>query len=136
MLTVLLALSCRDPDGINHAPSLSAAWLSPPSPTVTDRIRVVTSTHDRDGDPVSVLVTWDINGQRLTGGPVLESTHFSKGDRVAAVVVPVDGRDAGAAAATTAVVVANSPPSLSGVTVSPAVPVRGEDALHLSLIHI
>ncbi len=129
MLTILLMLSCRDTRGINRAPSLSAAWLTPPRPTAGDRIRAVTSATDPDGDALFFEVTWEINGQLVAEGAVLEAGGLIRGDRVSAIVVPWDGRDVGDAVATSPVVVVNSPPSLSGVTLSPEAPVRGVDDL-------
>ncbi|MFT5679932.1 MAG: hypothetical protein ACI8RZ_000837 [Myxococcota bacterium] len=129
MLMILLMMSCRDTRGLNRAPSLSAVWLTPPAPTASDRIRAVTSAEDPDGDSLSFQVTWEINGLRVEGESVLDPAWLSKGDRVTALVVPWDGRDVGNAVATSPVLVVNSPPSLSGVTLSPAAPIRGTDDL-------
>ncbi len=105
----------------NSLPSVSGVTISPSSPTVSDDISCSYSFTDADGDGDSSTVAWTIGGTTVgTGATLLAGTH-AKADVVTCTVTPHDGTDAGTPVATT-VVVANSAPSISAVSITPTGP--------------
>lgn len=67
---------------------------------------------DPDGDTVSFLYHWKINGddQPWIEGPVLSGDQFAKGDRISLTVVPFDGEVEGQSYHGQEFVIPNAPP--------------------------
>ncbi len=93
--------------------------LVPAVPTVKTEIQAIVS-----GAPV-VTFRWEKNGQVLPGETAdkLAAFQCAKGDRITATVT------AGAESAVATVLVGNSPPEVTGVTLSPQYIYRGVDII-------
>jgi hypothetical protein len=101
----------------NTAPVASGVAISPAAPTVADTLDCSYLLFDADGDADASTIEWTVGGASVGTGASLAS-GFVSGDEVVCTVTPDDGEDAGAAEAAS-VVIGNSFPSVSGVTISP-----------------
>lgn len=95
---------------INNAPPVvNNASILPARASSADSLTVEAFTRDADGDPVSVEVTWFVDGTEVATGPEL-ADGFTRGASVEAEVVPDDGEDTGAPYRTDAITIDNGPP--------------------------
>lgn len=98
--------------------------------TVNSTIVSNVSATDADGDPISYLYQWFVNGVAAPGqtGAAL-SGAFSMGDQVYVRVTPTDGTLTGLALNSNTTTIGNSVPSLSSVSIaSVGNPAYGTDA--------
>ena len=113
----------------NSAPWVAAAHLDPAAPTTTDDLTVVVdSVEDPDGDLVDVTVRWTVDGRAVGTGPTLDASRTSRGQRVEATVIPFDGEVNGTPFTVGPVVIANTPPVMTSVALTPST-VRTGDTL-------
>lgn len=104
----------------NSAPVLVSADLSTYAPTENDTITVTLgAATDADGDSISYGYEWYVDGSLVTTSTELPSDKFGKGDSIYVVVTPWDGFDSGSPVASAVATAANTPPTLSSVTLSP-----------------
>ncbi|MFK7931253.1 MAG: hypothetical protein AB8H79_23925 [Myxococcota bacterium] len=116
---------------VNTAPIVDSVALSPTSPMTNDVVSAAVESSDLDMDTVSYAFEWSVNGTVVAGasGPSLDgASYFDKGDTVSVSVTPSDDALSGAALASTAVTVINSPPSLPEVAIDPTWTFGDEDA--------
>jgi hypothetical protein len=110
---------------VNTPPSLASATLAPAAPRAADTLTCVASGwSDDDGDPESVSYAWDVGGTPVGSGPTLAGA-FVTGDRVTCTATPHDGIDSGPGV-TSSVTIANTPPAVTAVTLSPGSPRTGD----------
>ncbi len=105
----------------NTPPTLVSADLSPTNPSISD---VLTCTPlgpaDLDGDAVGYVYQWYTNGLPVgTGVNTLAAPDFGSGDSVQCEITPDDGDDLGVPVLSNLVVVGNTPPTLTSVTLAP-----------------
>jgi hypothetical protein len=109
----------------NSPPILTDVALSPDPATETDILTCTPgSTSDADGTTgFTYTYAWSVEGADPgeTSGE-LDGTSFNKGDTVACAVTPNDGTDDGETVSSNAVIVENTPPSITDVTISPSRP--------------
>jgi hypothetical protein len=118
----------------NALPSLSGATLSATAPREKDTLTVTPlGAADLDGDKVGTSVQWEVNGRVVTTGPSLTGASFKKGDSIVAIVTPNDGLADGTPVRSPAATVANTPPVVTSVTLSPN-PVTTEKTLTASVV--
>jgi hypothetical protein len=113
----------------NTPPQISQVSLAPADPRVADTLVASTTVSDADGDPVSLTHAWYVNGVLYAlgaGNTFAVGAAAQKGDTIHVRVTPTDGTDLGTPMDSEQVVVANTPPSLSSVSISPADPEVGE----------
>lgn len=117
----------------NTAPVVSSLTLSPAVPLTDDILTAAVVSSDADGDSVSHTYSWTVDGVSTgtTTSSLDGSTWFDKGQTVAVTVTPADGTDTGAPV-TASVVIGNSAPELSSVSLSPST-VYTNDTLVASL---
>ncbi len=102
----------------NSAPSITSVTVSPTSPSTSDTLTCSYSGYsDADGDSDASTYAWTVDGAAAGSGSTLGAT-LSSGDVVVCTVTPHDGTDAGAALSDS-VSVANTPPEVDSVTLSP-----------------
>jgi len=101
-------------DDSNRPPTVGKVTLSPADPRTNDSISVVADGSDPDGDNISFVYQWIVNGQEVLGeiGETLPSSRFKHGDMVAVGVIPHDDTDKGDAKRSAAIEIKNSPPEL------------------------
>ncbi|MDP2311291.1 MAG: hypothetical protein Q8P41_00185 [Pseudomonadota bacterium] len=108
---------------VNTPPEVAAATLSPTDPDTDATLTATVATSDLDGDSVTVSYAWYVNGGLVGSGVTLDGSafesSFQSGDSVYVVVTPNDGEEDGAPYTSAAVVVANTLPVLTGVTLTP-----------------
>jgi len=99
----------------NALPTLSDFAITPTSPTASDSIQASGTTYDADGDSVSVIYEWYVDGVlNLETGPTLASSEFTKGQTIYAVGTPDDGVDSGIAVTSDTLTVLNTEAVVSG----------------------
>ena len=115
---------------LNTAPSYEWVEMTPVPASTGDTIHCSPwGFTDADGDEDHSEIIWDINGG-VAGIASSLSWGFSGGDTVSCTVVPNDGYDEGEAITRTQTI-GNSPPSITGVSISPPDPTI-DDTLHCS----
>ncbi|MEC8023128.1 MAG: hypothetical protein VX223_04290, partial [Myxococcota bacterium] len=114
----------------NSAPTVATVSISPDTPqSNTPLTCTVGSVSDADGDAVSFVWEWRVDGEVVADavGESLPVMFFERGDSVTCAVAPTDGTDTGTVIQSDAVLITNTPPSASGVTVTPSLPGTGDD---------
>jgi hypothetical protein len=112
----------------NTAPTLGGVTLDPPVPTeLVEVLAVPTDPFDLDDDFISYTYDWYVNDARVSGGPVLDGSDFERGDEVYVVMTPQDGTDVGGPQTSATVIVGNSPPVITDVTIGPDEPGSADD---------
>jgi len=110
---------------INSPPEALDVTISPSVPTTVSDLTVAYSYSDEQQDPEEgTTITWYKNGEPLleyANTMTVPASVTSKGDVFSVGIVPKDGMDAGEEV-TKDVVVANSPPSVTGVAITPIQP--------------
>ncbi len=115
---------------VNTPPTQPKIRLLPDAPRVTDvlRVRIVEAARDVDGDALSYLYRWEVDG---APAPLAHSVSeapagtFRKGQRVTVTVSAWDGENEGEASSASRTV-SNSPPEGLGVAIAPEAPRTGE----------
>lgn len=106
---------------VNTAPSVGSVELTPPlgteaTPLTCTAIDVV----DPDNDPVTVDVSWVVNGQAIVANtPTLTGAYFNAGDTVSCVLTPSDALADGVPTTSNSVYIENTPPVVSDLVVYP-----------------
>lgn len=102
----------------NAPPSIVSAAIAPVPARVADTLTCSWIGYsDPEGDPDMSYATWTVNGTSAGTGTTLAGA-FVKGDTVACNVTPFDGASTGTTVSTSTVI-ANTPPVVSGVTITP-----------------
>ncbi len=102
----------------NTAPSITAVTLGPDPATAADTLTCsYTGYSDADGDADASSYAWTIDGVSAGSGSTIAS-GFSRGDTVRCTVTPWDGYDGGTTAYAE-LVIDNTPPEVSSVSVAP-----------------
>ena len=105
----------------NSAPSISSVTVSPDPAIPSDTLLCSYSGYsDPDGDADASTYAWDVNGTGAGSASTL-SGAFVGGDVVTCTVTPSDGSDSGSPLSD-AVVIGNTPPEVTAVSISPASP--------------
>jgi len=105
----------------NTAPVVGAAFITPSSPGTDSVLTASASTTDADGDSVSVVYDWYVDGTFVSSGSsTLDgATAFDKGQSVYVEATPDDGTDFGTAVSSSVVTVGNTAPEITTVAISP-----------------
>ena len=114
----------------NTLPTLGGVRLDP-SPAFEDSAlrAVVEGADDVDGDALSFVYAWLVNGAAVSGvlGDSLTGADFNKGDSVVVRATVSDPVGAGGSAESSALTIANSLPTAPVVSISPAEAVEGDE---------
>jgi hypothetical protein len=103
----------------NAAPVVSSVAISPLSPAVSDDLVCTYSFTDPDGDPDQSQMSWEVNsGSVPYYGNILPAGVAATGDTATCIVVANDGSMDGNTDSAS-VVIGNSTPVASNVTISP-----------------
>ncbi len=114
---------------LNTPPTATVNLTANPSPaTVNSTLSCATTTHDDDGDTVTVTRYWTRNGTTIPSqtGTSLGAGNFASGRTIRCVVTPNDGTTLGAPVTSNAIVIENSPPVVTTVTLSDLRPFETE----------
>lgn len=108
---------------LNTPPSITSADLDGSSVDESSTLTCSASGwSDADGDAEGYSYSWTADGTEVSTSATITGADFSKGQSLVCTVTPDDGEDTGTALSTAAVVVDNSAPVLSGVTLSDTSP--------------
>ena len=114
---------------LNSAPSLEGATIAPAEPRGDSTLTcTAVGAADIDGDPVTTTATWNVDGREVGEHASLDSSSFSKGQQVRCTLTPTDGEDVGAPVTSAAVTIANTPPLLGAISMTPS-PARTADTI-------
>lgn len=99
----------------NTAPAVASVTITPDPATSSDVLTAgVGALTDIDGDTVTPLYAWTVDGVPAGDGALLEPAGFARDASVVVTVTPTDGTDEGAALASAAVSIGNSAPAFTG----------------------
>ena len=115
--------------GNNGPPVIISAKILD-SPLMLDSpVKVQIEAEDPDREAVSFRYQWYVDGAALAGqtSPTLAPEYLRRGQMVSVEIVPADGAQTGKAYRTATVEVGNTPPKISGITVTPLPIVIGEN---------
>jgi hypothetical protein len=119
------------PPGPGPAPPVvDSATITPALPSTNTVLTADVTSHDPDGDAVTLLYQWAGNGVDLTGatGPTLDLAAVGNGDHGDVVTVTVrgtDGAHVGPPVTTAPVTVQDTPPTAT-VALAPTAPATGD----------
>lgn len=105
---------------LNRAPAASALTVLPSSPTTSDNLEAIFAASDPDGDTVIVTIRWYRNGSEvvaLKNSKIIPASVTTLDDEWYFTVLPSDGYENGPLATSNKVVIRNSPPRISSVSV-------------------
>ncbi len=113
----------------NALPVIVDVSLAPVAPTTDDRLTVTVTVDEPDSDTLTYTHSWFVNGSPVgvVGDTLDGATHFDKHDVVAVEVTVDDGRGGADTVRSTDVLVGNTAPAGTAVSLSPAAPRTGED---------
>ena len=106
----------------NSPPSVDAAPVLGPDPAYEGDTLTCTAgvTSDDDGDSVTSSYSWMVNGAAVAAtATTLGSTFFNSGDSVYCLQTPNDGLTDGTAVPSNTVVITNTAPTVSAVSITP-----------------
>ena len=104
----------------NSAPTITSVRMSPDPPTRgTGSSAVVSGASDPDGDSPTLSYGWYVNGTARSASVSISGTALTRGDEVLLTVIPSDGTTSGASVSAGPATVANSPPTLSSMSIAP-----------------
>ncbi len=114
----------------NAIPQITGVVYTPETPTALTDLRVSASATDPENDPVSLIITWEVNDVAVPGviSDTLTKNYLSRGDSVRAVIVVSDATGTATPYKAMPVVVANAPPMVSAASISPSPPTRAGPA--------
>jgi hypothetical protein len=112
--------TCED-NLINTPPVVSSVDLSPTMATKASTMICTPTMSDVEGQTLGANYSWFVNGA-LQGAEItntLTSANFSRGDTIQCRVIASDGFDDSEPVLSNTVVILNSPPNISSVTLEP-----------------
>jgi hypothetical protein len=110
------ALSDTSPQNLA---TISLAAITPDPIVLNEAVKVMIETHDGHLDQAGFQYQWMVNGYPLRDqtGPTLTPSMLQRGDRVTVDLVPIRGTAQGAHYQTASVVVGNTPPVVSNLSI-------------------
>ncbi len=117
----------------DSAPSGTGVVVSPSSATESSTLTCVPSGYsDADGDAEGWTYVWTADATTVATTATIDGTYFDRDQFVTCKATPYDGEKSGSELDGVGLTIANTPPTLSKVSVLPAHPVHG-DTLTASL---
>ncbi len=107
----------------NSVPTLTSVLLTPDPANVEDTLTCTpVGSTDADGDTVSLVYAWEVNGSSVSGTTSTLSGAFVSGDGVVCIVTPADTTELGTPVTSNTVTIANAAPEIASVTLTPGAP--------------
>ena len=103
----------------NHPPVVRSIVISPNPIVLSSPVSVTVDAQDVDRDPVTLRYRWFANGKFVAeqSTDVMDAKPFKRGDRVTVEVLPSDGKGEGRGLVSAPVIVANTGPMVSSLSV-------------------
>ncbi len=111
----------------NSTPSVDAVSIVPGTARTSDTLTCSASTSDADGDSLTVDYSWEVNGSPVSTSNTLASSMFVKGDTVVCSVEASDGDNYSGFVPSADLVISNTKPAVSSVSLSPSAPSTADD---------
>lgn len=119
----------------NALPALESVTIDQGAPVEGDTLTASLGTStDADGDAISFSYAWYVDGVEVATTETLSSDFFDRDNEVYVAVTPNDGEADGPTVQSGVVIVQNSAPSLTSVTLSPGSGVKTNDTLTASWV--
>ncbi|MFT5587221.1 MAG: hypothetical protein ACI9VR_004829 [Cognaticolwellia sp.] len=115
----------------NTAPTISSVTITPLSPSTESDLSYEAVAEDIDGDEVSFIAEWQVNGELVHSGPTLASAYFERDDEVRVTLSPADGI-VGGPSVQARTMIENASPTLVELSMDPSSP-DGTDRVHALL---
>ena len=98
----------------NTQPVATFSGVEPGTPTSAEKLKAQGVGYDHDGDTVTFVYQWMVNGEPVVGQDeqFLATSHFRRGDRVQVAVTPYDGEEFGLTLRSAPIVIGNSSPEI------------------------
>jgi hypothetical protein len=123
-----------DNDCVDDPPVISGLALSPEEVYTDDTIVALVESFDPDGDEVEVDYRWYVDGLLVSeGASYLPGSGFTRGQSVYLVATPSAGDLSGTTVTSDVVIISNSTPSISALSLSNTSPTV-EDSLSVSIV--
>jgi hypothetical protein len=93
------SISCpgkKSEKGENTAPFIKGAGIIPENPTLGSRVTLRIEAGDKEGDNITYLVKWFLNGREIGEGLEFTLENAKRDDKIFAEVTPYDGKLNGA----------------------------------------
>jgi hypothetical protein len=127
------AFLSADAIALNSPPTVVSAQIAPdPAYEGSTLACVPGGASDLDGDTLTWGYAWTLGGTRVATTETLDGASFSKGDVVGCSATPHDGEADGVTVSSAASTIANTPPVLTGLTLSTYAPTE-QDTLSVTL---
>lgn len=108
---------------LNSSPVVTALRIEPTRPVTDDTLSLRLEGSDPDGDDVlRPIYTWTVDGVEVSAAAELDPSAFVRGQEIGAAVAFHDGTVEGPTRYAEPVVIGNSEPTISDVTIEPAEP--------------
>lgn len=110
------------PPGGNRPPVVTSATILDMPLSQAAPVSVQIQSEDPEREPVTYQYQWHVDDAPVPGqtNPTLPPEYFHRGQRVSVVVIPSDSVQTGQPYRTNAVVVGNTPPTISKVELRPS----------------
>jgi len=105
--------------GKNNPPVINEVTLLPQHPTIQTEITAQILSLDKDGNPITYIVKWFVNGKEIGEGMSFKYEEIKKGDKISAEVTPYDNKDYGEPFKTNAITVGGIPPRILSLKITP-----------------
>ena len=107
----------------NSPPTASDALIMPQTATELSTLGCsAAAVNDKDGDTITLLYNWKVNGQAVSQATTLDGSSFNRNDTVLCELIPFDGQVQGITISSNAVTIANSAPRVLSVLIGPLSP--------------
>jgi hypothetical protein len=106
----------------NRPPTISELRITPENPVAGAPLEASYNVSDADGDPVSVEITWFRNGEVVASNTPRLAVATIREDVIEVTVTAHDGRATSPTVRTASVTVANRPPVMTSLSITPSVP--------------
>ncbi len=118
----------------NALPVVEGATIAADDYRSISTVSVVPGAYsDADGDDVTLLYQWYVDGLPVPGKTATSADGFSKHDKVYVQVIPFDGTAEGLPAASNEITINNTPPSITGANLTGA-PFRANSTIGVALV--
>lgn len=106
---------------INRTPTATALAISPAFPKTADNLEAIFAASDPDEDRVTVSINWFKDGEEqpeLRNTKVIPASVTAVGEEWYFTVLPSDGYDNGPLAVSPTVIIGNTPPEITSISVN------------------
>lgn len=105
--------------GTNTPPEIKEIKILPSNPTLGSRLVLRINAYDKEGDDISLSVSWYVNDKKIGEGVEFYAENVKRGDNIFAEATPDDGKQKGATKRSEVVLVGNALPQIRSARITP-----------------